>query len=77
MADQHMINVEIARTLEEVQYVSPILYGHWYGKLYAPHGCEENWNLTTLVRLNNILKEYEANPRTGIGPRIQNPETTV
>jgi hypothetical protein len=60
MVDQHMIDVEIANTLEKIQSVDPLRYGHWYSKLYAPHGDEANWNLSTLVYLNNILKEHDA-----------------
>jgi hypothetical protein len=60
MVDQHMINVEIADTLEKVQSVDPMRYGHWYSRLYSPHGDEANWNLTTLVHLNSILKRHDA-----------------
>ena len=56
MVDQHMIDVEIADTLEKIQSVDPLRYGYWYSKLYAPHGDEANWNLTTLAHLNNLLK---------------------
>mgnify|MGYP000031119604 CR=1 FL=1 len=59
MADQHTVNVEIARTLEEVQNVDPLRYGHWYSRLYPPYGDEANWNLTTLIHLNNILKAHD------------------
>jgi hypothetical protein len=59
MVAQHTLDIEIAETLERIQSVDPLRYGHWYSKLYAPHGDEANWNLTTLVHLNNILKEHE------------------
>jgi hypothetical protein len=59
MVAQHILDIEIAETLERIQSVDPLRYGHWYSKLYAPHGDEANWNLTTLVHLNNILRDHE------------------
>ncbi len=59
MVAQHMVNIEIAETLERIQSVDPDCYAHWYSKLYAPHGDPSNWNLTTLVHLNNILRDHE------------------
>jgi hypothetical protein len=50
------INFQIAETLEKVQHINPELYGMWYSKLYPPHGNNENWNMETLIHLNNILK---------------------
>ena len=61
MNTRHSINVEIANVLEKVQVVNPLLYGWWYGKLYAPHGSEANWNKATLARLNDIVRKYNPN----------------
>jgi len=49
-------NFQIADTLEKIQHINPELYGMWYSKLYTPHGNNENWNMETLIHLNNILK---------------------
>ena len=54
MTDQHNLDVMIAETLEQVQHINPELYGHWYSKLYAPHGDIANWNVSTLDELNRI-----------------------
>ena len=50
------IDVKIAETLEKVQHINPELYGQWYSKLYPPHGNNKNWNVETLIHLNDILK---------------------
>ena len=48
--------VEIAQTLEQVQNISPELYGEWYSKLYPPYGDTDNWDVNTLKELKQILK---------------------
>jgi len=55
MTDQHNLDVMIAETLEKVQHINPELYGHWYSKLYAPHGDITNWNQTTLTALKQLF----------------------
>jgi hypothetical protein len=49
------INVLIAQTLEQLQELNPDLYGEWYSKLYAPFGNQENWNVTTLHTIEQLL----------------------
>jgi len=49
------IDVKIADALEKVQHIDPELYGLWYSKLYLPYGNIANWNMETLIHLNNIV----------------------
>jgi hypothetical protein len=56
MTDQHILDFQIADTLEKIQHIDPVLYGMWYSKLYPPHGDNKHWTAETLTHLNNLLK---------------------
>lgn len=49
------VNILIAETLEKLQDLDPELYGYWYTKLYHPVGDEDDWNVTTLDILEQLL----------------------
>ncbi len=54
---QHQINVQIAETLEKLQFLNPDLYGVRYSQLYSNQGNAnpEVWNVKTLHQIEQDL----------------------
>lgn len=55
--DQHILQVRIAQTLEELQHLNPDLYGLRYSELYANKGeaDPQAWTDTMLQQLEQDL----------------------
>jgi hypothetical protein len=53
----HNLNVQIAQTLEELQFVNPDLYGLRYSELYANKGLADPqaWTQTMLEQIQQDL----------------------
>ncbi len=54
---QHQINVQIAETLEKLQFLNPDLYGLRYSQLYSNEGLAnpEVWTVKTLHQIEEDL----------------------
>ena len=56
---QHQINVMIAGTLHQLQFLNPDLYGLRYSQLYSNEGLanQEVWTVKTLHQIEQDLIE--------------------
>ena len=57
MTDDHILQVRIAQTLEELQHLNPDLYGLRYSELYANNGVADPqaWTDTMLQQIEQDL----------------------
>jgi hypothetical protein len=57
MTDDYILQVRIAQTLEELQFLNPDLYGLRYSELYANNGVADPqaWTDTMLQQIEQDL----------------------
>ena len=57
MTDDHILQVRIAQTLEELQHLNPDLYGLRYSELYSNKGLAnlQAWTETMLQQIEQDL----------------------